>query len=81
MLIVPHELITEESIKDWGYVSSVHNAYVNWNGVWLRKIGNTWEFGNPNHHTIDESHPFIKQGEVKYMDELNTVQKTRRAGT
>lgn len=77
MLKVPHELITTESIKEWGYVPSAHNTFVNWNGVWIRKVGDAWEYGNPNNHTIDIEHPFIKHGEVKYLDELNDVQKTR----
>lgn len=74
---VPHELITIELLKEWGYIPSKYNTYVNWNGVWVRQIDGDWEYGNPNYHTIDKEHPFIKHGVVNYLDELRNVQKKR----
>lgn len=73
---VPHALITEKLLFRWGYIRSGRH-FINWNGIWLRKVEGIWEYGNPNYPTIDENHPFIKRGEVEYLDELNAYQLKR----
>lgn len=67
---VPHKPIRKHLLREWGYIPT-GEYFVNWNGVYLRFIGGSWEYGNPNYHKVDATHPFIKKGEVKYMDELN----------
>lgn len=74
MRSVPHLPITISRLKEWGYVPTSSGAYVNWNGVWLRDVGEKWEYGNPNWHTIDDLHPFIKAGNVEYLDDLSKIQ-------
>lgn len=74
----PHVPITEDRLKEYGHIfNKKSNAYLNWNGVWLIKAENGWDYGWPNHYTIDEQHPFIKQGNVLDMDELDRFQEER----
>lgn len=72
-LKVPHKLITKELLFEWGHI--VCGDYLlNWNGIYLIEKGNKWDYGSPEYYTIDDKHPFIKYGEVEYLDELNCRQ-------
>jgi len=73
---VPHKLITKELLFEFGYITC-GEYFLNWNGIYVIKKGEIWEYGSPGHHTIDKEHPLIKHGEVQYLDELDAYQWKR----